>query len=94
VPARGRRPLRRQHREVLLEVARPIAARTIRRVSAASGIDTCIRSLRPDLRERRKHQRLHLAPIGEPPDPVDLADYRLRRKVILGGLISEYQIAA
>lgn len=29
-----------------------------------------------------------------PPAPIDLADYHLRRKTILGGLTSEYQIAA
>ena len=29
-----------------------------------------------------------------PPAPIDLADYRLRRKTILGGLTSEYKIAA
>lgn len=29
-----------------------------------------------------------------PPAPIDLAGYRLRRKPILGGLTSEYQIAA
>jgi transposase InsO family protein len=29
-----------------------------------------------------------------PPKPINLADYRLRRKPILGGLTSEYQIAA
>lgn len=29
-----------------------------------------------------------------PPEPINLADYRLRRKPILGGLTNEYQIAA
>jgi hypothetical protein len=29
-----------------------------------------------------------------PPKPINLADYQLRRKPILGGLTSEYQIAA
>ncbi|WP_228553696.1 hypothetical protein [Catenulispora pinisilvae] len=29
-----------------------------------------------------------------PPAPVNLADYRIRRKAILGGLTHEYQIAA
>jgi hypothetical protein len=29
-----------------------------------------------------------------PPEPVDLADYRLHRKAVLGGLTSEYHIAA
>ena len=29
-----------------------------------------------------------------PPEPVDLSAYRLRRKLILGGLTSEYQVAA
>jgi len=28
------------------------------------------------------------------PEPIDLAAYRLRRKPVLGGLTSEYQIAA
>jgi len=30
----------------------------------------------------------------KPPEPINLADYRLRRKSILGGLTHEYQIAA
>ena len=29
-----------------------------------------------------------------PPEPINLADYRIRRKPILGGLTHEYQIAA
>ncbi len=29
-----------------------------------------------------------------PPEPINLADFRLRRKTILGGLTSEYYIAA
>jgi hypothetical protein len=29
-----------------------------------------------------------------PPEPIDLAAYRLRRKPILGGLTSEYQVTA
>jgi putative transposase len=29
-----------------------------------------------------------------PPTPVNLADYRIRRKAILGGLAHEYQIAS
>ena len=29
-----------------------------------------------------------------PPEPINLAEYRLRRKLILGGLTNEYQIAA
>jgi transposase InsO family protein len=29
-----------------------------------------------------------------PPEPIDIADYRLRCKPILGGLTNEYQIAA
>jgi transposase InsO family protein len=29
-----------------------------------------------------------------PPEPINLADYRLRRRPILGGLANEYQIAA
>jgi hypothetical protein len=29
-----------------------------------------------------------------PPEPINLADYRLCRKQILGGLTSEYRIAA
>jgi hypothetical protein len=28
------------------------------------------------------------------PEPINLAEYRLRRKPILGGLTNEYQIAA
>jgi hypothetical protein len=28
-----------------------------------------------------------------PPEPISLADYRIRRNPILGGLIHEYQIA-
>ena len=29
-----------------------------------------------------------------PPAPINLAEYRIRRKAILGGLTHEYQIAA
>jgi hypothetical protein len=29
-----------------------------------------------------------------PPEPINLADCRLRRRAILGGLISEYRLAA
>ena len=29
-----------------------------------------------------------------PPEPINLADYRLRRKTVLGGLTSEYQLAS
>ena len=29
-----------------------------------------------------------------PPEPINIADYQLRRKPILGGLTNEYQIAA
>ena len=30
----------------------------------------------------------------EPPEPINLAEYQIRRKQILGGLTREYQIAA
>jgi hypothetical protein len=32
--------------------------------------------------------------IKSPPEPINLADFRWRRKTILGGLASEYYIAA
>jgi hypothetical protein len=31
---------------------------------------------------------------AEPPQVVNLADYQVRRKAVLGGLTSEYRIAA
>jgi len=31
---------------------------------------------------------------ARPPEPINLADYRLRRQSILGGLTHEYQITA
>ena len=46
----------------------------------------------------RPHRALHqLSPTQvetTPPEPIDLAAHRLRRKLILGGLTSEYQAAA
>jgi putative transposase len=46
----------------------------------------------------RRHRALgQLAPAQadtRPPEPINLAEYRIRRKPVLGGLIHEYQIAA
>jgi transposase InsO family protein len=46
----------------------------------------------------RPHRTLgQLAPAQadtRPPEPINLAEYRIRRKPVLGGLIHEYQIAA
>ena len=46
----------------------------------------------------RPHRALgQLAPAQadtRPPEPINLAEYRIRRKPVLGGLIHEYQIAA
>jgi putative transposase len=46
----------------------------------------------------RPHRSLgQLAPVQaetRPPEPIDLADYRIRRGLILDGLTSEYQRAA
>ncbi len=46
----------------------------------------------------RPHRALgQLAPAQadtQPPEPINLAEYRIRRKQILGGLTHEYQIAA
>ena len=46
----------------------------------------------------RPHRALgQLAPAQAdtwPPEPINLAEYRIRRKPVLGGLIHEYQIAA
>ena len=33
-------------------------------------------------------------PAPRPPEPIDLADHRIRRKQVLGGLTHEYYIAA
>ena len=48
--------------------------------------------------EARRHRALaHLAPAQaetRPPQVINLADYQVRRRSILNGLISEYQIAA
>jgi hypothetical protein len=48
--------------------------------------------------EARPHRGLgQLIPVRAetgPPTPVNLADYRVRRKSVLGGLTHEYQIAA
>ena len=46
----------------------------------------------------RPHRALgQLAPAQadtQPPGPINLAEYKIRRKQILGGLTNEYQIAA
>jgi putative transposase len=46
----------------------------------------------------RPHRTLEqLAPLHvetRPPEPIDLADYRVRRRPVLGGLKSEYEITA
>jgi putative transposase len=46
----------------------------------------------------RPHRSLgQLAPAQagtRPPEPINLAEYRIRRKQVLGGLTHEYQIAA
>jgi transposase InsO family protein len=46
----------------------------------------------------RPHRALgQLAPAQadtRPPEPINLTEYRIRRKPVLGGLIHEYQIAA
>jgi transposase InsO family protein len=45
----------------------------------------------------RPHRTLHQLPpaqAGTPPPQIDLARHRIRRKQVLGGLTSEYQIAA
>ena len=48
--------------------------------------------------EARPHRALaQLAPTQaetKPPDVINLADYQVHRRAILGGLTSEYQIAA
>jgi hypothetical protein len=48
--------------------------------------------------EARPHRALaHLAPAQaetQPPQVINLADYQMRRRPILNGLISEYQITA
>jgi putative transposase len=48
--------------------------------------------------DARPHRSLgQLSPLQRetaPPEPINLADYRLRRKAVLGGLTSEYQRAA
>jgi transposase InsO family protein len=47
------------------------------------------------MRPHRALRQLSTAQVETtPPTPIDLAGYRLRRKHILGGLTSEYQIAA
>jgi putative transposase len=45
----------------------------------------------------RPHRALgQLAPAqaGTPPPPVNLAEHRIRREQVLGGLTNEYQVAA
>jgi putative transposase len=44
--------------------------------------------------QRRPHRSLHgAAPLKPLPEPVDLAQYRVRRQARVGGLINEYRLA-
>jgi putative transposase len=43
----------------------------------------------------RPHRSLHgAAPLKPPPEPVDLAQYRVQRQARVGGLINEYRLVA
>jgi putative transposase len=88
----GQRDLRKAHRHAAPGTPRQAAHR--QRAPPAPGADR----VPPALQHARPHRALgQLTPTqadGHRPDPVNFAEHKIRRKQVLGGLTSEYYIAA